>query len=295
MKARTRKAGVEIEISRPPSLAIEVGADGPREPIGPGCSQLQVWPHRGAAAYCFERFGRYWIDIPGVASFGFAIPTEFVTAIPHPPARPGLIRVTYERSVLPLVLQAGGAEVLHASAVYMRDGVVALCGSSGVGKSTTAMALGRRGHPLWADDVVALDMTGRHPEVMPLSFELRLRTEAASLFGEKPGAIQRLCPSGPRGNGAEPESARLLALCVLSRADERESIVVERLGAAAVPALLTHAYCFSLQQPVFKRRMVQHYLELAASIPVFVIHFRPGLERLSAVADVIEQVAGGEA
>ena len=62
------------------------------------------------------------MDIPGVASFGFAVPTESVTAVPYPPARPELIRVTYERSVLPLVLQAGGAEVLHASAVYMREG-----------------------------------------------------------------------------------------------------------------------------------------------------------------------------
>jgi hypothetical protein len=235
------------------------------------------------------------MDIPGVASFGFAVPTESVTAVPHPPARPELIRVTYERSVLPLVLQAGGAEVLHASAVYMRAGVVALCGSSGVGKSTTAMALGRRGHPLWADDVVALDMNGRHPEVLPLSFELRLRAEAASFFGEKPGATRRLRPSGTPGNGAEPEPACLLALCVLSRDDERAGVAVERLGAGAVPALLTHAYCFSLQQAVFKRRMLQHYLELAARVPVFAIRFRPGLERLSAVADVIEQVAGGEA
>lgn len=230
------------------------------------------------------------MDVPGVASFGFAIPTESVMAVPHPPTRPELIRVTYERSVLPLVLQAGGAEVLHASAVYMREGVVALCGDSGVGKSTTAMALSRRGHPLWADDVVALDLTGRHPEVMPLSFELRLRAEAASFFGEKPGATRRLRPSGTPGNGAEP--ARLVALCVLSRDDDLGGIAVERLGAAAIPALLTHAYCFSLQQALFKRRMMEHYLELVGRVPVFAVRFRPGLERLPAIADVIERIAG---
>jgi hypothetical protein len=235
------------------------------------------------------------MDIPGVASFGFAVPTESVTAVPHPPARPELIRVTYERSVLPLVLQAGGAEVLHASAVYMREGVVALCGHSGAGKSTTAMALSRRGHLLWADDVVALDMAGRHPEVMPLSFELRLRAEAARFFDEKPSVTRRLRPSGIPGNGEKPESARLLALCVLSRDEERDRIAVERLGAAAVPALLTHAYCFSLQEAVFKRRMLRHYLELAARVPVFALRFRPGLEHLSAVADAVEQVVVGGA
>src|SRR5258708_10416955 len=71
-------------------------------------SPLQVWSHRGAAVYCFERHGRYWMDIPGVANFGFVAPTESVTAVPHPPGRPELIRVTYERSVVPLVLQEGG-------------------------------------------------------------------------------------------------------------------------------------------------------------------------------------------
>ena len=97
------------------------------------------------------------------------------------------------------------------------------------------------------------------------------------------------------GNGAKPESARLLALCVLSRDDGRDGVAVERLGAAAVPALLTHAYCFSLQQPVFKQRMLQHYLELAARVPVFALRFRPGLEHLSAVADAVEQAVDGGA
>jgi hypothetical protein len=140
--------------------------------------------------------------------------------------------------------------------------------------------------------MVALDLTGRHPEVLPLSFELRLRAEAASFFGEQPGATQRLRPSGTPGNGAKPEPARLVALCVLSRDDDRDGITVERLGAAAIPALLTHAYCFSLQQAIFKRRMMEHYLELMAKVPVFAIRFRPGLERLAAIADAIELVAG---
>ena len=234
------------------------------------------------------------MDVPGVARFGFAVPTKSVTAVPHPPARPELIRLTYERSVLPLVLQAGGTEVLHASAVFMHGGVLALCGRSGVGKSTTAMALSRRGHLLWADDVVALEMSGSHPEVLPLPFELRLRAEAARFFGEDPGAMRRLRPRGP-GNGAVPEPARLRAVCVLSRDAEIDGVAVELLGAAAVPSLLAHAYCFSLQQALFKRRMMEHYLELAAKVPVFGIRFRPDPERLTAIAEKIERVAAGAA
>jgi hypothetical protein len=231
-----------------------------------------------------------------VASFGFAVPTEAVTAIPHLPPRPELIRETYFRSVLPIVLQAGGIEVLHASAVQMPRGIVALCGASGAGKSTTAVALSRRGYPLWADDVVALDTTGPHVDVVPLPFEVRLRPPAAALFGEEPDATPRVRSAERAGNGMEPEPARLLALCVLSRgADGHDGVAAEQLGATAVPALLSHAYCYSLQHAVFKRRMVEHYLDLVARVPVFQIRFRPGLERLPAIADMIEQVAGRDA
>jgi hypothetical protein len=58
---------------------------------------------------------------------------------------------------------------------------------------------------------------------------------------------------------------------------------------------LSHAYCYSLQHAAFKRRMVEHYLDLVARVPVFEIRFRPGLEQLPALADMVEQVAGREA
>ena len=41
--------------------------------------------------------------------------------------------------------------------------------------------------------------------------------------------------------------------------------------------------------------MVQHYMELAARVPVFALWFRPGLELLPLILDEIEQVARGSA
>ena len=153
-----------------PSLIIKAGAEKPPDPFGPGCSGLQVWYDTpgSALAYCFESHGWHWVDVPTVASFRFAVPTEDVAAIPHLPPQPELIRETYLRSVLPVVLQAGGVEVLHASAVQTPRGVVTLCGASGAGKSTLAVALSRRGYPHWADDIVAIDTTGPHVAVVPL-------------------------------------------------------------------------------------------------------------------------------
>ena len=58
--------------------------------------------------------------------------------------------------VFGLVLRLRGIPSLHASAVAVDGAAVALVGAAGTGKSSTAAALAARGHPLVADDVLAL-------------------------------------------------------------------------------------------------------------------------------------------
>jgi hypothetical protein len=53
-----------------------------------------------------------------------------------------------------------GHELLHASAVRTASGVVALIGQTGVGKSTLACELIRRGCSLFADDILAVESDG---------------------------------------------------------------------------------------------------------------------------------------
>jgi len=60
--------------------------------------------------------------------------------------------------VLGFVLRLRGETCLHASAVVLDGEAVALAGASGVGKSTVASVLARRGHPVLADDVLVLDV-----------------------------------------------------------------------------------------------------------------------------------------
>jgi hypothetical protein len=63
--------------------------------------------------------------------------------------------------VLPNVALMRGYEALHASAVDSPEGVVAVAGPSGMGKTTLAVELLRRGWLLCADDVLTL---GEGPE-----------------------------------------------------------------------------------------------------------------------------------
>jgi len=69
--------------------------------------------------------------------------------------------------VLPVVAALRGLHVIHASAVSIGDGAVALAGASGVGKSTLAAELARAGHPMLADDVLALRLEHGVPVAEP--------------------------------------------------------------------------------------------------------------------------------
>src|SRR5262249_44535267 len=146
-------------------------------------------------------------------------------------------------------------------------------------KSTIAVSLARRGHAIWADDAVAVDTAKPEPTAIPLPFKVRLRSE------ERISAV-----AAP----VHTEPAPLVALCMLERtAGAIATVTVERLQAAsACRAALAHAYCFSVKDLARKRRTIWNYLTLSARVPAYEIRFRPGLERLQAVVDAIEEIIG---
>lgn len=76
--------------------------------------------------------------------------------------------------VFGLVLRLRGIPSLHASAVAVEGVAVALVGAAGTGKSTTAAALAARGHPLVADDVLALRTEGGEILAQPAYPHVRL-------------------------------------------------------------------------------------------------------------------------
>jgi len=220
--------------------------------------------------------------MPGLASFRF-MATGDVVAVDRRGAAEARIRDAFQRSVLPLVLQARGLEVLHASAILTDRGVVALCAVKETGKSTIAYALSRRGYPLWADDAVAMQIEERAVRAHPLPFSIRLRPASAAHFGKKAGPAPTL----------QPSAAPLAALFVLVRDESiAEGAMVRRLTAgAALTAILTHAYCFTLADQDRKGRMMEQYLAVIARVPVFEARFGAGLDRLPSILDAIERAA----
>jgi hypothetical protein len=228
------------------------------------------------------------MHLPGVASYRLRPAANEVTAIADPRAPTQLVVTGYERTVLPMAVQLTGREVLHASAVLTTGGVVAFCAVSTTGKSTVADRLGRRGYPVWGDDAVAFDASDGAVAAIPLPFRL----EPRDLPGADEGGVTPVSGS----LAPEPGPVPLSAVCVLERATLRDTfaaVSVRPLAQVeAFPAVLAHAYCYSLEDPERNRLMIDHYLELSAHVRVFSVRFRAGLGHLTAVLDEVERVVG---
>jgi hypothetical protein len=86
--------------------------------------------------------------------------------------------------VFGILLRIRGVTCLHASAVVLSDRAIAFVGAEGAGKSTTAAAFAREGHPILSDDVVALTETASEFLVVPAYPHLCLWPESvAMLYG----------------------------------------------------------------------------------------------------------------
>jgi hypothetical protein len=128
--------------------------------------------------------------------------------------------------VLPLAAIARGYEALHAAAVEMGAGVVAVVGTSGAGKSTLAAELVRRGHRLVADDVLVLGRTAGRVTAFPGSPHISLdpaceTVPGAEALGEVGGKVWTVVD-----HPAE-EPAAVVAAVLLQR--DRVEVEVEEL------------------------------------------------------------------
>lgn len=222
----------------------------------------------------------WWMRWPGVATFRCDRAGQ-VEAFADAGIDPDRVLDLYERTLQPLALQALGWEALHASAVHLGDGVVAFCGERGTGKSTIAYALAARGYRQAADDTLVFEPAANTVEALVLPFVPRLRPEAAALLrpsGQNEGAI---------GSGSST-TVPLKAIVVLTRSEEITPVMSRLEGGAAFAAILAHAHCFDPDDPVTRRRVLEHYLEAAAAVPVYSLRFAPGLEGLPRLLDSIE-------
>src|SRR4051794_39970587 len=241
-----------------------------------------VTPDGTPVAFGSRAANGHWVSVPNFATFRFERGCSIVEARPDPDADHEGVLDAYHGAALPMVVQAAlGQQALHASAIVTpRRAVVAFCGSTHAGKTTLAYGLARRGHSIWADDVLAFDAAAAEGVLaLRLPFRLNLREEAAAHFdavAEEASYVESEFEEGAR--------APLDVVYELERLEAGQPSggpIARRLSPTeALMALLAHAFRFQPQTRDEQRRMLADYLKLVARVPVFRLRVPPGLDEL---------------
>jgi hypothetical protein len=192
------------------------------------------------------------------------------------------------------VFAGKGALALHASAVRVREGVVAFVGSTGRGKSTIASALGMRGYPLMADDCAVVDIDRRRCHVRPLDVGVRLWPDAMMRLGV-PVAAARVSEDRKArrsthtlGIPTDVRRAPLHRIYLLEPAATTSQVRIDAVSRPdAVVALLSASFHFGMDRPQQMRRTFDRLAALAARVPVRRLHRPRGLRHLPGLIDAV--------
>ena len=268
---------------------VDLAADTALEPEQSGVCVREWLGATGAVrARAYVGADWNWIVWDGVATFRFSRDAHTIEAVPAQGADPGKVQDLFRRHILPLVMQANGLEAVHASAVMSNRGVVGFCGPGGVGKSTIAYALSRRGYPQYADDVLVLESAPGSVDALSLPFLPRLRAPTAQFFGND--LYRHLAFELP----SHPARTPVTALFVLERRDDRlaETEIERCTGAEALTGLLLHAQRFDTFSRSSRTRHLRNFLEITAAVPVFSVRFTNAFERFDDLLNELIEAAG---
>ena len=184
--------------------------------------------------------------------------------------------------VMGFVLRLRGVCCLHASAVRIGQKVIALCGSVGAGKSTTAAAFGKLGYAVVSDDISALVERGGVYLVQPGYPRVCLWPAAAAALYGPSVRLPRITPEGgikwdkryldltSDGYQFQSRSLPLSAIYLLGeRADGAAQPAIEAVPAsAALVKMAANTYMNYLLDTDLRSREFVFLSKVVSQIPV---------------------------
>ena len=180
--------------------------------------------------------------------------------------------------VMGFVLLLRGSVCLHASAIAVGNQAIALVGSSGAGKSTTAAAFAHLGYGVLSEDVVALAQQGQVFLVQPAYPRIRLWPESVTALYGAEDALPCLTPTWNKryldltGDGCrfQQEPLPLAAIYILDeRRDDVRAPLVEAVPASqGFIALVANTYATRLIDKTMRAREFKLLGQVMASVPL---------------------------
>ncbi|MGB9980268.1 hypothetical protein [Methanobacterium sp.] len=193
--------------------------------------------------------------------------------------------------VFATLLYQRGLLVLHASAVKMGDHAVAFLGYSGIGKSTIAMALNKKGYPLITDDILAIEMNNDGNVILPGFPQLKLSSEMISLMWnnlkEKPKIISKPdhrfhCAT----SNFSMESLPLKSVYIIEEDIKSHVDIIK--PQEALMKLVHNSYCFILFENRDKLLNLNQCSTLMKDITVYSLKVNKSIKELPKLAKKIE-------
>ena len=180
--------------------------------------------------------------------------------------------------VMGFVLRLRGVTCLHASAVAIGGNAIALVGSPGAGKSTTAAAFADRGFEVLSDDVVALEDRGDHFLVLPGYPRVNLWPDSVGMLFGSEDILPRITPTWDKrflaldrgGRRFASKPLPLGAIYILGERDaELSAPVLEEVAAGdALITLVANTYVNYLLNREMREREFDLLSRIVANVPV---------------------------
>lgn len=201
--------------------------------------------------------------------------------------------------ILSCILRLRGLTCLHASVVEIDRRAIALLGSKGAGKSTTALALVRAGARLVSDDVAVIEHAASGFTVRAGHAGVRMRPAPAAALCTSFDALQPLwsreeARPAKRYLGLSADdsaSAReipLAAIYSLGRRDLDGAVRIESVPAAgALPLLMANRHMAEIVERSGHVRDFRLLAEVVRHVPVRTVERTEGLDHLQAVVEAI--------
>ena len=175
---------------------------------------------------------------------------------------------------LPLAAMLRGYEVLHAGAVEIDGGVVAVVGPKGSGKSSLTVRLVLQGARFFTDDVLVLQereaQLVAHPGFGVVNVRSGEDERLADPDREALGPRLGLTGRSKHHYGLTPvQGARPLRALYLLSPGREASATIARVSAPDPRRLLASAFIHDVRPPEHLARLLHVCARLAASVPVF--------------------------
>lgn len=181
-----------------------------------------------------------------------------VTIEAYPEVPEYAVRLYIFSIVLGILLHKNDIFSLHSSCIKVNDGAVIIAGQSGVGKSTLALGLYRKGYEILNDDISSVFLNeDKGPMVYPGVQHLKLWSQSLEKYEYNPGSFAKLRDELEKYSfPVERNNEHPLPLKAIYFLHERNETPIEkvelRTGMEKIKRLRNHTYRYKLIQHLQK-------------------------------------------